>query len=268
MELITLTRYYCPKCGHDQLQKKGKTKDGRQRYKCLGCLRNSINGGLKKGEKVFKEEKLLPILLKDQKTFTLGELYSLGLLISDGCIDNQNRLTISLQYEDGYILEYVKKFLLISNEVKTYETKKSENSSSWSIRGKLYKRLTWGYKFAPPYWEKLGMIQNKTSNEVWLPYMNSWSFIRGFLDGDGCISNNKIIFTCANIDFLQNLQKFIGSYINNFGSLYKDGSAFDLAFTGIFALELGNYLYKDSEGLRLERKYQKYLEILNNNNGK
>lgn len=208
------------------------------------------------------------MLLKNHNNFTLGELYSLGLLISDGCIDNQNKLTISLQYEDGYILEYIKNHLLIPTEVKIYKTKKTETSTSWSIEGREYKRLTWGYKFAPPYWEKLGMIRNKTGNEVWLPYMNTWSFVRGFLDGDGCISNNKIIFTCANINFLQNLQKFIGSHINNYGSLYKDGTAFDLSFTGRFAIELGNYLYKDSEGLRLERKYQKYLEILNNSNGK
>lgn len=264
MEIINLTRYYCPACGHDQLQKKGKTKDGRQRYKCQACSKRSTYGSLKKGERFFKPEKLLPILLKNQDELSLGELYSMGLLISDGCIDIKNRLTISLQYKDGYILEYVKSFLLIPNEVKVYETKKSETSSSWSVAGRKYKRLIWGYKFATPYWEKLGMLQNKTGNEIWLPYMNSWSFIRGFLDGDGCISNNKIIFTCANIDFLQNLQKFIGSYINNFGSLYKDHSAFDLSFTGKHALELGNYLYQDSEGLRLERKYNKYLEILNN----
>ena len=48
----------------------------------------------------------------------------------------------------------------------------------------------------------------------------------------------------------------------------KTGNAYRITIYKQGLLKIMKELYKDSEGLRLERKYQKYLEILNNSNGK
>ena len=252
MEIINIKRYYCPHCGHDQLNKKGYTPDGRQRFKCLGCGRSSIMGVRKMGEAKFDPKKLLPIMHKDPIKFNKEELYSMGWLIADGSLSKTHQMSITINPDDDYALGYIKQALSISNDIKR---------AKCGSKGKYYSRLTWGYKHADSYWERLGLVQDKTGNEVWLPYMMSPHFIRGFLDGDGCVSGKKILFTCSSIDFIQSLQKTIFNVIENFGSLTFVRGAYNLQYFGTHAKSLGDWLYKDSKGLRLERKYKKYLEI-------
>jgi len=252
MEIITIKRYYCPYCGHDQLNKKGYTPDGRQRFKCLGCRKSSTLNVRKMGEAKFDPKKLLPIMHKDPIKFNKEELYAMGWLIADGSLSKTHQMSITIDPDDEYALGYIKQALSISNNIK---------KAKCGSKGKYYSRLTWGYKHADPYWEKLGLINNKTGNKVWIPYMQKSHFIRGFLDGDGYVLGKKILFTCSSIDFLQSLQKAIFNVIENFGSLIFVKGAYNLQYSGTNAKALGEWLYQDSEGLRLERKYEKYKSI-------
>ena len=252
MEVITIKRYYCPQCGHDQLNKKGYTPDGRQRVKCLGCGKSSTIGVRKMGEAKFDPKKLLPIMHKDPIKFNREELYAMGWLIADGSLSKTHQMSITIEPSDEYALGYIKQALSISNNIK---------KAKCGTKRKYYSRLTWGYKHADPYWEKLGLIINKTGNEIWLPYMENSHFIRGFLDGDGCVSGKKILFTSSSIDFVQALQKTVFNIIENFGSLTFTRGAYNLQYFGTHAKALGEWLYQDSKNLRLERKYKKYLDI-------
>ena len=181
-------------------------------------------------------------------------LYSLGLLIADGSISKTNQMSITLHPDDGYILEYVRSALSISNKIKKV---------SCGNKNVKYCRLTWGYKHSYPYWQKVGMIHNKTNNEIWLPYMENFHFLRGYLDGDGCIYKDNIIFSCGSLRFLQSIQNWIQEYTDNLGFLNKKRGCYSLRYFGKYAKYIGDLIYKDSDYLRLERKYVKYLNLIN-----
>lgn len=90
-------------------------------------------------------------------------------------------------------------------------------------------------------------------------------FIRGYIDGDGCLSFSDKNHTTAYVsilgteDFLNGIQKIYGSnkklHLNN-----KNNNVTKvLSFSGKKAFDFINYLYKDST-IYLDRKYKKYLE--------
>jgi hypothetical protein len=263
-----LNSEWCLHCGMQNWSSKGKSAQGKQRLLCKNCnVSITINSALP-SERKPNYKKFLPVLLKNCLSLSKEELYSLGVLIADGGRkgkDNIDNMCLSLTAKDRSLIEIVHQSLSFPNCIKDYSRNKKNLIEH-------YCEISWSNKWAGPYWDSLGLIRNKTGNEMWLPYMNSWHFIRGFLDGDGCIYNGKrfrIEFYCANKNFLINLFNNINPYLfNNKMKLYKKNKGkkdwFQLYFSDKEALLLGDFLYKDSDGLRLERKYQKYLEIKNN----
>ena len=249
MEIITFKRLYCPHCNSDDLIKKGFTKDGRQRYKCFDCKKSFTEDKRPMGSPLFNKEKLLNFMNDDTYNFNKEVMYSLGLLVADGSISKTNQMSITLKEEDAYILNHVKNGLGINNTIR---------NAKCGRQNKIYKRLTWGYKHSYPYWERVGMIHNKTGNEIWLPYMENFHFLRGYLDGDGCIYKNRIIFNCGSLEFLQQLQRWLQNYTDNLGSLCKGHGCFTLSYSGKDMNTICELIYNDSDNLRLERKYNKW----------
>jgi len=252
---------WCLNCGMASFSKSGKTPDGRQRIKCKYCKTKTTVGALRRGERLFKEEDLLPILRKNPLTLSSAELYAMGVLIADGCFTQGHTLSYSCSSKDKDLIENVKRILEIPSEVKTYR------------QGKEL-QVRWRYKYSKDFWAQLGMVERKTGKEKWLPYMDSHHFIRGFLDGDGCIYTNlsnpnslvlRVSFTGDSRDFLEALNNHIHTYtgigLKKLYQVKKDSTALGLRYRKKDSLILCRYLYQDSEGLRLERKYKKYLEI-------
>ena len=92
-------------------------------------------------------------------------------------------------------------------------------------------------------------------------------FIRGYVDGDGCLSytNQEHIKATLSIlgtkDVLTNLQHWLPLEFEN-EILYKDGENSNvkmLTFNGQRAYYVANYLYKNCN-VCLKRKYDKYIE--------
>lgn len=101
------------------------------------------------------------------------------------------------------------------------------------------------------------ILKFPTENQV--PKNLIHHFIRGYLDGDGCIGidNNNIFFSIVGTeDFLNGLQKIFKT--NN--KLYSSGKAFVYRVKGNKkALKILDYLYKDAT-IYLNRKYEKYIK--------
>ena len=251
MLITKITRFYCPKCGYDQLIKKGFTPDGRQRFRCLECNKTSTYKVRSMGSSLFNPKKLLPFMFKSYQKLNKQELYSLGLLIANGSLSKANQMSITLQKDDGYILNYVKEALAIPNPVGLVVC---------GNKKKEYARLTWGYKYAEPYWKEYGLIKCKTKHEFWLTYMNSFHFLRGYLDGNGCISKDRLIFSCGALRFLQSLQEWLSNFFVDLGYLYKGHGCYTLEYRHKTSAKILELIYQDSLNLRLEKKYNKYLE--------
>jgi hypothetical protein len=260
-----IDKIWCLNCGGSLYSKNGKVSFNRQRVKCLICGTQTIIGAMKQGEKMFQEVKLLPFLRKDNSELSKGELYSLGFLIADGSVSQHVQLSCNILKKDVEVLEIIKRELCFNNDIKYYTRNDTRQETVL---------LTWQYKFAYPYLVAKGLCMNKTGNEFWLPYMNNSHFIRGLFDGDGCLFVNKIKHRYE-LSFTSGCYNFLEDLNNNLKVLYGvgaskvttqkniTGDSYRITIYKQGLLKILKELYKDSGALRLERKYNKYLEVLN-----
>ena len=208
---------------------------------------------------------------------TEEKAYWLGFLFADG-YNNEAGTAISLrlQEEDEEILEKFKEFLKTDKEIKRYSrvTKTNKLKRNYcelyinSVR--LSKRLA-----------ELGCVKNKTyivEFPSFLPNHLIRHFIRGYFDGDGCIScterkDRRIRGKSMNIQFTitgrpefisvcqENICQATGIHRtklntvrNNFAASVHYGGKCNI--TKIF-----KYLYSDSN-IYMERKYKKFISIV------
>ena len=186
--------------------------------------------------------------------------YVFGYWIADGNM-GKNKNTISFVSIDYDLLKMIKSIFNSEHKIMNYK-----NWFSLSFCNKImYNDLL-----------KLGGIPAKSLiiqfPEVPDRYLSH--FVRGFFDGDGSFFINidkrlahhyKYLasnFT-GNIDFLTVLEKKIkdNAGIDSTGLYSANISRISyLTYFNKKAIVLGNYMYEDSENLRLERKFKIYYE--------
>lgn len=113
---------------------------------------------------------------------------------------------------------------------------------------------------------RLDIYQNKT-NRIEFPVCDEyfWDFLRGFMDGDGCIYVNpknklSVKFVNSNVDFLKYLQSTVNEKLHIDGSIYKEtDKKYQLVyFTKSGTKSLLDSIYYNSDNQLLERKYEIY----------
>jgi len=123
--------------------------------------------------------------------------YILGIIYADGCINDkvkgrrERRLTISLQKEDGYVLNKLLEDTN-KNKIKIYHPP-SIAKHGWKERAVA----SIGNTYMCNSLIKLGCYPRKSLSGMKFPDINSsliHHFIRGFFDGDGCITKNTTIY--------------------------------------------------------------------------
>lgn len=113
--------------------------------------------------------------------------YLLGILYADGYISKDGRIGILLNQKDIEILDLIKKFIAPNSEIKHLNYQNIKRDPQVKIRFKsktLYNRLL-----------EFGFTVDKTHtpcNILYkIPEKYKRHFIRGYTDGDGCISFDK-----------------------------------------------------------------------------
>lgn len=201
---------------------------------------------------------------------TPEKAYWLGFLYTDGCNYKSKKragvVIFSLQAQDKDAVFNLKKAL--DSEHPISFVKKGGGQYRLSISsGKLSRDLV-----------KLGCIPAKskilqfpTFDQV--PKHLMRHFLRGCVDGDGSIMctnkkrrTNTIGFTGSAENFIDGFIKYV---FDNTGVLFRkymgNFNGWELKIGGrLGCIKFLDWLYEESEGLRLERKYNKYLEIKNN----
>ncbi len=191
--------------------------------------------------------------------------YWLGFLAADGNVHG-NKLSFTLKANDREILETFLSDLKSNAPIRLVTQKNSGNSKlTTSARIKI------GDKALTSDLKKWGVVERKTFvlkfpkiKEQFLRH-----FIRGYFDGDGCISKNtmQVSFSIvsANFDFITEVQKnLIQNCKLNKIKIGKYGSIYDLRYVGnLQGLRIYNYLYKDATRylLRKKDKFEKILKI-------
>lgn len=195
---------------------------------------------------------------------TQEKAYWLGFLYADGCIHDTNN-EISINITD---LEHIQKFQQAigavnhkTTEIKDERYKNAKTLYQFSIKDKqLHEDLIkWGCV------PQKNLLLKKIPN---IPRDFTSDFIRGYFDGNGSLhylqgtNNFRISFLGTEL-FLKDIQKELQTNV----SLQHPpaiGKAFCLQICGRKQVtRILNYLYENSnESIRLNRKYQKYLECL------
>lgn len=198
---------------------------------------------------------------------TPEKAYWLGFIAADGGI-GKNYLNITLQKRDKEHLEKFKKFLKSNLPIKL--TKDKKYAKIFVSRKNIIKSL-----------EKYGILPRKSKRLIF-PNINTRyhpDFIRGYFDGDGCLSINVSRTGRKNLHFAIDsgtrsfLEKIQGILIENLGlsktkiqhrkryngKTLNEGHVID--YTGNLQVpRIFNYLLQNSD-VKLERKYKALMEI-------
>lgn len=197
--------------------------------------------------------------------------YWLGFIWADGSIthkpdEHRYELSIELQASDASHLRKFNKSLngnlpvSIRERVSSFEKypDKIYNTSLIRIHSKkMVEDLI-----------KLNCIEDKSHN-IDMPNIEDkymWHFIRGFFDGDGCVSyqdkktNLRCDFTSVSIKLINHLREWL--YKNGINSyITMDSNKYRLCISGRqFNLKFLSQIY-DKSTIYLERKYKKQLGI-------
>jgi len=192
--------------------------------------------------------------------------YWLGFMFADGCIFNQkNKWSAYLSITDLDVMIQFKKYLETDQKIKIIDNGISKVTKR-ELK-KTYKLNICDQKICNNL-INLGMYQNKTYTLTFPKHINNINhFIRGYFDGDGCISLNvgkntrRLRFNIiGTYDMVYNIQQHLIKELNiSKTKLYNPKSSPSIWSLQIVnsedIIKLKNYLYKDTNVYML-RKYE------------
>lgn len=200
---------------------------------------------------------------------TEEKAYWLGFIYADGYISSKdNSFEISLQESDYNHLE---KFNIFSKHIKNNVSIREIKSNN-----QIYKKCTWTIRNTHLHdtLNNYGCVPNK-SLILQFPNINIFKskelikhFIRGYWDGDGCLTygdkehNHIQISVLGTEDFLTKLKENLPlkfDYVLGYNNKKQSLITRTLQLNGKNAFEICKYLYEDAT-VYLDRKYERYKE--------
>ena len=197
--------------------------------------------------------------------------YAVGLITTDGNLSPDGR-HLSLISKDVPLLKTFKRCLGLKNKIGLRRSGYTGKKDCYNVQfGNiiLYKWLL-----------KIGLMPNKTKivGVLKIPNQYFFDFLRGHLDGDGCIRKYQdpvypnsqrlyIKFYSASLKHIQWIQKKIQSLLKIKGSIRREGREkreSSLTFAKRDSLNLLNYLYSAKNTPCLKRKFGIIKNLLEN----
>jgi len=181
--------------------------------------------------------------------------YILGFIFADGCVSEDQRLMFSIK--DEVLLEK------IAQTIGKQTVRKLKSG---------YFSLTYCSKEMIRDLKRLGVTGRKTERlkPVYVPKQYLNHFIRGYFDGDGCISFNIALnkyvscFSSSSPRFLEWIHKIIEI---KSGCLRKYAlNCFELRFGEPDTIRLGHFIYHNlnlNKDIYLERKWLRFQKLFN-----
>lgn len=193
-----------------------------------------------------------------------NKAYILGLIISDGCINNEYKLTFTSK--DVELVEIFKRELKSEHKLSKYEVYDKRTNKTYTRYS-----LQIASKEIVNDLKNIG-IYSKKSFDCKMPNIPEnlfWHFLRGIFDGDGSVSKEKknkigrLRFQIIGSEYLiEDLKKYFNYYglSNTKISITKyhnnTNNIVNILYYSYNDLSIiKSKMYEDSEGLRLTRKY-------------
>lgn len=165
--------------------------------------------------------------------------YILGFYIADGCL-NGNKFVITLNEKDKEILEKIRDYM---SPITKLIYKKETINKQGIISHPMYS-FAFACKEIVSCLENLGLGKNKTylskSIKNVVPKELMWDFIRGYWDGDGCISSSNVA---------KNVKETSYNYINiGFTIISKDPDILNEMNEFFIEEGINTHVYPDNKG--------------------
>lgn len=198
---------------------------------------------------------------------TTNDAYILGLIWSDGNL-SRNCIEIVLQKNDEKLLKDISQYVYSKNTL-TYREGRNVilNGKEYSCKPQVRFRIT--NKEISDKLRKVGLMENKSLNcrfpKIETEYISH--FLRGLLDGDGCIytknKNNCRVTIVSNHIMCNEISEIVNSTLDINSKVYlKTDSVSTFTISGrLQILKFLEWIYKDAN-LKLNRKYEKYRELI------
>lgn len=203
----------------------------------------------------------------EHKAYWLGFLMADGYILSKrqrkGHVNESQSFGFSINMQDSELFDYFKEDLKAENPVNIYDNYSSQFASINKTG-----RILLTSQHTVNMLKKWGLVENKTFS-THMPDIKKElipAFIRGYSDGDGCITidkNNRISWKfCGTQELLNAFQDF-------FGTSYKLTQRFPERHNNNWQFGISGWknvprcldiVYKDAT-VYLKRKYNKYVEI-------
>ncbi len=191
--------------------------------------------------------------------------YVLGLLYSDGCV-NKNRIELTLSDKD--IVYKVKTELKYTGNITSFDQSKYKETYKTSYSLIITSKILVNKLIA------LGCVPKKSKILLWpnIPSLSYPDFIRGYFDGDGCISTswktqqNRVPILASYVSFvgteafISKLQAYLLA-MSITSSIKSNSDVKELIIGGNNNLRiLFHLLYSNPNSIKLERKYNKWVK--------
>lgn len=191
---------------------------------------------------------------------TPNKAYVLGFIYADGC-NTRNGLHIGIQEEDKEVLEFIKSELNISNALRYIKPANVNWKPKWELSIKsidFSKALT--NVGCPPAKSLILSFPDFISDDL-MPH-----FIRGYFDGDGCISickkgYFKVSFVSASALFIDSLREYLYNKTGHLLPVYKKNYYSLLSSKQSTVKDIINLMYTNST-FSMQRKFKKASVLL------
>lgn len=203
-------------------------------------------------------------------TITKESAYVLGIMYSDGYMMSK-RQAFGLDLLDKDVVEIVSYYLRNTKNIKEY-TFKPNNDKRYRMvvnNKNIYNKLI-----------ELGITPCKSKtinfpNSNIIPNFFITHFIRGLFDGDGSLGIYKrkettLMKASCRLVGTESICNGVTRYLKSIGikaAIRKSKTIYEVYICGNRQIQRWlDIMYKDSDGLRMERKYKIYVNIVNLNN--
>lgn len=185
-----------------------------------------------------------------------------GLMAADGCIQGPTRFRLTLSEADWDILDYVRGLIAPQHRFYSY--------LPLCRNARQVRALTVCSRVLVERLAVLNVVPRKTLGYV-LPDLTDdqfQAFLRGFMDGDGCVGGYKVggsqnylqmSFYCANPIFAEEVRARVSMH-SSISYKKRPGIGAQVYWSGKHAIDLGRWLYSNPD-LILSRKAQAFRHL-------
>lgn len=192
---------------------------------------------------------------------TNDKAYFLGFMLTDGNISlKENIIRLSLSSKDEEILTVFKEKTGNENKICVREDEK-HSERTFQLRSKKWKDDLAKYGVIP---QKTFSCEIPVLSENMMPHL-----IRGMIDGDGWISekSHQIGF-CGNEKTVNQLKAYLVKTLNIYDVkvIHTETNLWQVTWASQKdILKIGNYIYQNKDNCYLTRKYNNFLQIIQDN---